>query len=185
MAEVTRILERLEAGDALAAEELLPLVYEELRSLAAAKLSHEQNEWTIQPTALVHEAYLKLVGKGPEQPVWESRGHFLCAAAVAMRRILIDRARHRHREVHGGGRQRVAFPLEEAALPEPDERLLALDAALQKFGEIQPEKARLVELRFFAGLTGEQAARVLGISPTTADRHWIYARAWLRRELKN
>jgi RNA polymerase sigma factor (TIGR02999 family) len=183
MKEITQILSQLEQGDPSAAEQLLPLVYDELRKLAAAKLAHEKPGQTLQATALVHEAYLRLVGQGPGEPAWDSRAHFLSSAATAMRRILIERARYHQSLIHGGSRRREELATDHLAAPEPDEKLLALDAALQKLAEIDPDKARLVELRYFAGLTGDEAARVLGISPTTADRHWVFARAWLRREI--
>ena len=184
MSDVTRILSQIESGDPSAAEQLLPLVYEELRKLAAAKLAQEKPGQTLQATALVHEAYLRLVGRGHGEPAWDSRAHFLSAAATAMRRILIERARYQQSLIHGGGRRREELATDHLAAPEPDEKLLALDAALQKLAGIDPDKARLVELRYFAGLTGDQTAKILGISPTTADRHWAYARAWLRREIQ-
>ena len=180
MAELTQILSAIEQGDPRAAEQLLPLVYDELRKLAAAKLALEHPGQTLQATALVHEAYLRLVGPGEEQR-WDNRRHFFAAAAEAMRRILIENARRKQTKKRGGGRQRQ--PLDDVASPAPDEELLALDEALHKLAAADPQKARLVELRYFAGLTGDQAAAVLGISPSTADRHWVYARAWLRREL--
>ncbi|HKI37811.1 MAG TPA: sigma-70 family RNA polymerase sigma factor [Gemmataceae bacterium] len=183
MSDVTGLLAAIEQGDPSAAEQLLPLIYHELRQLAAQKLAHEQPGQTLQPTALVHEAYLRLLGDG-EARRWDQRGHFFAAAATAMRRILIERARHKRRLVHGGGRRRQELHPDLAAAPETDEELLALDAALVKLAELDPVKARLVELRYFAGLTGDQAAEILGISPSTADRHWVYARAWLRREVQ-
>jgi RNA polymerase sigma factor (TIGR02999 family) len=178
---LTRVLLAIESGDPRAAEELLPLVYEELRRLAAQRLSQEKPGQTLQATALVHEAYLRLVGQGAGRP-YRDLGHFFAAAAAAMRRILIDRARRKRVRKHGGGLNRQ--PLELVAAPEPDEDLLALDDALRRLAENDPQKARLVELRYFAGLTGEQAAEVLGISPTTADRYWAYARAWLQAEVR-
>lgn len=181
MNEFTRILSAIDQGDAHAAEQLLPLVYDDLRKLAAHKLAHEKPGQTLDATALVHEAYLRLVG-ADEPRSYKDRGHFLAAAATAMRRILIDNARRKQTEKHGGGRHRQ--PLDAVAAPEPDEELLALDEALQKLAALDPQKAKLVELRYFAGLTGEQAAEVLGISPTTADRHWAYARAWLQAEVR-
>jgi RNA polymerase sigma factor (TIGR02999 family) len=180
MHDVSHLLNAIEQGDPQAASQLLPLVYDELRRLAAQKLAHEKPGQTLQPTALVHEAYLRLVG-GEEDRAWNGRGHFFAAAAVAMRRILVDAARRKHTQKHGGLQRRPLDPV--VAAPEPDEELLALDGALEKLAAVDPLKARLVELRFFAGLTGEQAAEVLGISPTTADRHWAYARAWLRAEV--
>jgi RNA polymerase sigma factor (TIGR02999 family) len=179
--DVTRILSAIEQGDPQAAAQLLPLVYDELRRLAAQKLACEKPGQTLDATALVHEAYLRLVGSGQEQH-WSGRTHFFAAAASAMRRILIDNARRKQTQKRGGGLQRQ--PLEAVPAPEPDEELLALDEALQKLAATDPTKARLVELRYFAGLTGEQAAEVLGISPTTADRHWAYARAWLQNEVR-
>jgi RNA polymerase sigma factor (TIGR02999 family) len=184
MNEVTRILSDLARGDAHAAGQLLPLVYEELRKLAAARLAREAPGNTLDATALVHEAYLRLVGPA-DAARWDNRGHFFAAAATAMRRILIERARGKQRLVHGGGRRRQDLHPDLVAAPEPDEELLALDAALAKLAERDPLKARLVELRYFAGLTGDQAAEVLGISPSTADRQWVYARAWLRREVRS
>jgi RNA polymerase sigma factor (TIGR02999 family) len=183
MTEITRILSALEQGDPQAAEQLLPLVYDELRKLAAARLAQEAPGNTLDATALVHEAYLRLVGSA-DADRWDNRGHFFAAAATAMRRILIERARQKQRLRHGGGRRRQELHPDLAATPEPDEELLALDAALVKFAERDPLKARLVELRYFAGLTGDQTAAILGISPSTADRHWVYARAWLRREVQ-
>ncbi len=180
MSDVTRSLSAIDQGDPHAAEQLLPLVYDELRKLAAQKLALEKPGQTLQATALVHEAYLRLVG--PDQSrSYKDQIHFFAAAATAMRRILIDNARRKHTHKRGGGLQRQQ--LEEAAAPQPDENLLALDEALKKLAATDPAKAQLVELRYFAGLTGDQAARVLGISPTTADRHWAYARAWLQTEI--
>ena len=183
MNEVTRILSGIEAGDPHAAAQLLPLVYDELRKLAAQRLAQEKPGQTLQATALVHEAYLRLVD-GDQARHWNSRGHFFAAAAEAMRRILVEDARRKARPKHGGGRQRQAMHPDLAAAPEPDEDLLALDAALARLARTDSLKARLVELRYFAGLTGEQAAQVLGISPTTADRYWAYARAWLQTEVR-
>ena len=181
MTDVTRILSAIEQGDPSAAEQLLPLVYDELRRLAAQRMVHEAPGQTLQATALVHEAYLRLVDvEHPQQ--WDGRGHFFAAAAEAMRRILIDNARRRKAQKRGDGWQRQ--DLEAIAAPQTDDELLALDDALQKLHAVHPDKAKLVELRYFAGLTGEQAAEVLGISPTTADRHWSYARAWLQAEIK-
>ena len=181
MSEVTRILAALDQGDAQATDQLLPLVYDELRRLASQRLGQERPQ-TLQPTDLVHEAYLRLVGPqgdDPDDQSWESRGHFFKAAAEAMRRILIDRARRRARLKHGGGRQEL--PLEEGLLSieETDDDIIALDEALAQFSVENHVKAELVKLRYFAGLTIEEAARVLGISRATADRYWAYARAWL------
>jgi RNA polymerase sigma factor (TIGR02999 family) len=187
--QVTHLLDAIDRGDPRAAEKLLPLVYEELRRLARQKLQHESAGQTLQATALVHEAYLRLVASpagrsSEEKQDWDHRGHFFAAAATAMRRILIERARRKQRAVHGGDRRRVELHADLAASPEPNDDLLALDAALAKLAERDPLKARLVELRYFAGLTSDQAARILDISPSTADRHWVFARAWLRREVQ-
>jgi RNA polymerase sigma factor (TIGR02999 family) len=182
MSEVSRTLSAIEPGDPRAAEKLLPLVYEGLRKLAAQKLAQEKPGQTLQATALVHEAFLQLVDKKQARQ-WNNRGHFFAAAATAMRHILIDNARRKLTNKHGGDLHRQ--PLEGLAAPVPDDELLALDEALQKLDAEEPEKARLVELRYFAGLTGEQAAEVLGISPTTADRHWAYARAWLGAQIRS
>jgi RNA polymerase sigma factor (sigma-70 family) len=216
MSDVTRILSQIEQGDPQAAEALLPLVYEELRKLAAVKLAMEQPGQTLQATALVHEAYLRLVGGGKEarteepknqqtgarnqEPVassdnmapgprpltsgrWNSRGHFLAAAAEAMRRILVERARQK-RSLKGGGRQR-RVDLGDVAMEADNPRLdlLALDEALGELEASQPRKAALIKLRFFAGLTNEEAAAALGISPTTADNDWAYAKTWLRLKM--
>ena len=183
MNDVTRILSDLARGDAHAAGQLLPLVYEELRKLAAARMAEEAPGNTLNATALVHEAYLRLVGPA-DAACWDNRGHFFAAAAESMRRILVDAARRKRREKHGGDRQREELHPDLVAAPEPDEELLALDAALAKLAQCDPVKARLVELRYFAGLTGDQAAEILGISSSTSDRHWTYARAWLRREMR-
>ena len=182
MKEVTQILSAIEQGDPQAAEKLLPLVYEELRKLAAHKLSQEKRGQTLDATALVHEAYLRLVGGETQRP-FNDRGHFYAAAATAMRHVLIDNARRKLAEKHGEGRQRV--DLLDVASIEPDDDLIALDEALKKLTAQDPIKGQLVELRYFAGLTGEQAAGMLGISPSTADRHWTYARAWLQAELRS
>jgi RNA polymerase sigma factor (TIGR02999 family) len=182
MGEVTRILDRIRQGDGKASGELLPLVYDELRDLAAQKLAREKPGQTLEATALVHEAYLRLVGSGDE-PHWDGRRHFFAAAAEAMRRILVDNARRKQAVKHGGGLQRRDVDADALTAPEPGVALLALDAALLRLAEHDPLKARLVELRYFAGLTGDQAAAVLGISASSADRHWVFARAWLRREL--
>jgi RNA polymerase sigma factor (TIGR02999 family) len=181
MSEVIPLLKAIEQGDPHAADQLLPLVYDQLRQLAAHQLAQETPGQTLQPTALVHEAYLRLVGEQTPR-VYADRGHFFAAAATAMRHILIDHARRKKAQKHGGGLQRQ--PLDAVPAAEPDEEVLALDEALQKLAAQDPQKARLVELRYFAGLTGEQAAAVLGISPTTADRHWAYARAWLQAEVR-
>ena len=182
MRDVTRILSAIEQGDPHAAEQLLPLVYDELRRLAAQKLAKEAPGHTLQATALVHEAYLRLVGEDRRRS-FKYRGHFFAAAATAMRRILIDSARRKQTQKRGGGFER--HDLDGIAAPAPDAELLALDEALRKLAEADPLKAKLVELRYFVGLTGEQAAEVLGISPTTADRHWAYARAWLQAQIRD
>ena len=182
MTDVTRLLSDIEQGNTKAADQLLPLVYEELRSLAAQKLAHERPGQTLQATALVHEAYLRLVGGEPDAH-WNGRGHFIAAAAEAMRRILVENARRKQTRKHGGDHRRADLGLDALVAPEPEMDLLALDAALERLAERDPQKARLVELRYFAGLTGDQAAAVLGISPSSANRQWTYTRAWLRREL--
>ena len=185
MNDVTRILSAIELGDPRAAAELLPLVYEELRKLAAARLAQEKPGQTLQATALVHEAYLRLVGPENNQQ-WDSRGHFFAAAAEAMRRILVEQARKKARLKRGGDRQRIDRDDSEIAMASPDSTetdILALDEALTRLAEQHPEKARLVQLRYFAGLTVVQAAEALGISPATADRQWAYARVWLLREM--
>jgi RNA polymerase sigma factor (TIGR02999 family) len=187
MSEVTRILSAIEEGDPRAAEQLLPLVYEELRKLAAQKLASEKPGQTLEATALVHEAYMRLLGSqgaaAQALPHWDNRRHFFAAAAEAMRRILIDNVRRKQRPKHGGGWQRQELDAEAVVAREPNLNLLALDAALDRLAQHDLLKAKLVELRYFAGLTGEQAAAVLGISPSSADRQWVYTRAWLRREL--
>lgn len=183
--DVTRILSQIDSGDPSAAEQLLPLVYEELRKLAASRLAQEMPGQTLQATALVHEAYLRLVG-GPlkdPMPQWNSRGHFFAAAGEAMRRIVIMNARRRSAEKRGGGRGRIELDLDLVPGAERDQRLLALDEALIRLEHQHPERAQLVKLRFFAGLTIVEAAAAMGISDTTADRHWAYARAWIQREV--
>jgi RNA polymerase sigma factor (TIGR02999 family) len=182
MSEVTRVLSAIEQGDPHAADQLLPLVYDELRRLAAQKLAQEKPGQTLEATALVHEAYLRLVGSQGTQH-WQSSGHFFAAAAEAMRRILIDQARRKRRPKHGGDWKRVSL---EDVLPvsePPCEDLLALDEALTRFALQEPAKAELVKLRFFAGLTIAEAARALGISEATAERYWAFARVWLYAEL--
>jgi RNA polymerase sigma factor (TIGR02999 family) len=183
MSEVTRILSAVEQGELHAAEQLLPLVYAELRQLAAQKLAHEKPGQTLDATALVHEAYLRLVDVQQAQH-WNSRGHFFAAAAEAMRRILVDQARHKQSQRRGGGRHRQPLEHIEVAAPDPSPDVLALHEALERFEQIDPVKSELVKLRYFAGLTLPQAAEALGISGTTADRYWSYARAWLHAELK-
>jgi RNA polymerase sigma factor (TIGR02999 family) len=179
MNEVTQILSNLAQGDSHAAEQLLPLVYEELRKLAAARMTEEAPGNTLSATALVHEAYLRLV-EPADAARWDNRGHFFAAAAEAMRRILVDAARRKRTEKHGGGRQRVDLPDVPTEPDVADERLLALDAALTRLASEDPVAARVVELRHFTGLSIEDAATALGLSRATAYRHWTYARAWLR-----
>jgi RNA polymerase sigma factor (TIGR02999 family) len=183
MTDVTRILSAIEQGDPHAAEQLLPLVYDELRKLAAQKLVEEQPGQTLQGTALVHEAYLRLVGAQKEQH-WDSRGHFFAAAAEAMRRILLNRARDKKRAKRGGERRRVDLDQIEIALDTNDEQLIALDEALTQLAVEDPDAARLVNLRFFAGLTLKDAAVSLGLASRTAERQWAYARAWLYARLR-
>jgi RNA polymerase sigma factor (TIGR02999 family) len=184
MSDVTRILSQIESGDPVAGEQLLPLVYGELRKLAASKLAQEQPGQTLQATALVHEAYLRLVGPVAPGKQWEGRGHFFAAAAEAMRRILINRAREKGRQKRGGSLRRVDLDAIEVALDTPDEDLLALDKALQELAATDKLCADLVQLRFFAGLTLGEAAEALNMPRRTADRHWAYARAWLFDRLK-
>jgi RNA polymerase sigma factor (TIGR02999 family) len=182
MTDVTCILSAIEQGDSHAAEQLLPLVYDELRRLAAQRLAHEQPGQTLQATALVHEAYLRLVDVDHVQD-WQSRGHFFAAAAEAMRRIVVETARRKKRAKHGGGRQRVEVELADLPTRLPTDDLLALDEALGRLEESDPVKARLVTLRYFAGMTIEQAAAVLNISRVTAHRYWTFARAWLHQRM--
>jgi RNA polymerase sigma factor (TIGR02999 family) len=184
MTDVTRILSAIEQGDPNAAEQLLPLVYDELRKLAAQKLAHEAAGQTLQATALVHEAYLRLVGVEKAQQ-WDGRGHFFTAAAEAMRRILIDNARHKQRPKHGGDRHRVELHDACSLVGTPDDDVLALDEALTKLALEAPAKAELVKLRYYAGLSFDEAAKLLGISRATAKRHWAYARAWLFASIKD
>jgi RNA polymerase sigma factor (TIGR02999 family) len=182
MSEATRILSAIEQGDAHAAEQLLPLVYDELRKLAAHKLAQEAPGQTLEATALVHEAYLRLVDVEQAQH-WSSRGHFFAAAAEAMRRILVERARHKRTLKAGGDRRRLGLDEVAPAVPAQDDDLLALNEALDKLERQDRRKAELVKLRFFAGLSNEEAARVLGVSPSTADNDWAFARCWLRLEM--
>jgi RNA polymerase sigma factor (TIGR02999 family) len=181
--QVTQILEAVDAGDERAAEKLLPLVYNELRHLAAAKMAREAPGQTLQPTALVHEAWLQLVGSGHEH--WNGRGHFFGAAAEAMRRILIDRARKRNRKRHGQGLVRLDLDQLDVAITTNDDVLLRVNEALAKLEAEAPSRAQLVKLRFFTGLSVNEAAEVLGIAPATAKRYWAFARAWLLAELQN
>jgi RNA polymerase sigma factor (TIGR02999 family) len=182
MSSVTRILQGIEQGDPEAAEKLLPLVYDELRKLAAKKLAREKPGQTLQATALVHEAYLRLVDVEKAQR-WNSRGHFFAAAAEAMRRILVENARRKKRAKRGGDLQRIEIELEGLETRMPSEDLLALDEALDELRQEDPKKAKLVTLRYFAGLSVDDAAEALGISRVTAHRHWTYARAWLHRRI--
>jgi RNA polymerase sigma factor (TIGR02999 family) len=183
MSDVTRILRAIECGDGSASEELLPLVYAELRALAERRMAKEGPGQTLQATALVHEAYMRLVAADETAPLqWDSRGHFFAAAAEAMRRILIDRARTKRAVKRGGDVRRLELSCDLCVKDVPQE-LLDLDEALCRFAEVEPEKAELVKLRFFAGLTSHQAAEIMGISPATADRHWAFARAWLYSDL--
>jgi RNA polymerase sigma factor (TIGR02999 family) len=181
MTEVTRELSAFNAGDPNAAEQLLPLVYDELRRLAAAKLAHEKPGQTLDATALVHEAYLRLLGDRQ----FDGRGHFFAAAAEAIRRILVEQARRRQAAKRGGQQRRQQLDADRIAAPAPDDELLALHDAIDRLGQKDPEKADLVKLRYFAGLSADQAAAALGISPSTADRHWTYARAWLKRAMES
>jgi RNA polymerase sigma factor (TIGR02999 family) len=182
MSEVTQILSAIERGDPTAAEQLLPLVYDELRKLAGQRLAREKPGQTLDATALVHEAYLRLVDEDKAQP-WKSRGHFFAAAAEAMRRILIERARRKLRRRHGGGRKRLALDRLDVVDEQTPELLLALDEALERLAGEEPVAAEVVKLRYFAGLTIEQTAVALSLSVRTANRHWAYARAWLYQQL--
>ncbi len=182
MTDVTRILSAIKQGDVQAAEQLLPMVYEELRKLAAGRMASENPGQTLQATALVHEAYIRLVDVEKAQH-WDSRGHFFAAAAEAMRRILVEKARRKGRMKRGGEHQRAELDGVEITVEGPSDDLLALDEALTKLAEKHAEKAELVKLRYFAGLTVSEAAKALGISDSTADRHWTYARAWLYRKV--
>ena len=182
MSNVTRILESIEHGDPKAADELLPLVYGELRKLAASKMANEAPNQTLQPTALVHEAWLRLVGN--DNPQFANRAHFFSAAAEAMRRILIDKARRKKAVRHGGDQQRVDIESVEIAALADDDELLAVNEALDKLAAQNQVEAELVKLRYFIGMTLEEAAEVLGISARTADNYWAHARAWLFREIK-
>jgi RNA polymerase sigma factor (TIGR02999 family) len=181
--EFTRLLADAGAGDARAAAALLPLVYQQLRALASRKMRHEMSGQTLEATSLVHEAYLRLVNADGEARRWDSKGHFFAAAAESMRRILIERARRRNRAKHGAGRKPLHLDGVEVTAPEREEDLLALDEALTALAAGHPEKAKLVNLRYFAGLTHEEAAQAMGVSVSTADRHWAYARAWLYRHM--
>jgi RNA polymerase sigma factor (TIGR02999 family) len=182
MGDVTQLLGSIEQGDPKAAEELLPLVYEELRRLAAIKMANEAAGQTLQPTALVHEAWLRLVQSRDQ--TWKGRGHFFAAAAEAMRRILIDKARSKNRVRHGQGLSRVNIDQVDVAVGSDDETLIRVDAALEKLAQEDPVKAELLKLRFFVGLTIAEAGQTLGLSESTSKRYWAYSRAWLYNELK-
>lgn len=182
MSDVTRVLESIQHGDPKAADELLPLVYGELRKLAAVKMANEKPNQTLQPTALVHEAWLRLVGD--QNPNFANRAHFFAAAAEAMRRILIDQARRKRALRHGGDQQRVNFEGVDLAAPDDGDQILAINDALGKLAARNNVEAELVKLRYFVGMTLEEAAEILGISARTADNYWAHARAWLFRELK-
>lgn len=182
MTDVTRILQSMESGEATAAKELLPLVYNELRTLAASKMANEQPNQTLQPTALVHEAWLRLTGS--ENVKWNGRAHFFGAAAEAMRRILIDNARRKQAARHGGGKQRLDVDEIEIAAPAKEVELLAINEALEELGKVDKQKAELVKLHYFVGLTMEECAGVLGISVPTSRRWWTFARAWLFQKIE-
>lgn len=184
MTEVTQLLSQLNSSDPRAAEQLLPLVYQELRALAAHQLAGEAPGQTLQPTALVHEAWLRLQGTDPER-AWQGRRHFFAAAALAINRILVDRARQRQARRHGGGLQRVDLEDLELAATGADDEVLAVNDALEAFAKVAPEKAELIRLRYFVGLPLEEASAICGISPATAKRHWNYARAWLREHIQS
>ena len=183
MSDVTLLLDAAAQGDRKAAADLLPLVYDELRKLAASRMADEAADQTLQPTALVHEAYLRLIGPA-DAARWENRGHFFAAAAEAMRRILVDQARRKKTTRHGGGLVRQDLEPDLAPAPQPREDLIALDRALDQLAAEDPVKAELVKLRYFAGFTLAEAAEALGMSERTAGRHWTYARAWLRRAVE-
>jgi RNA polymerase sigma factor (TIGR02999 family) len=183
VSDVTQLLSSIDAGDSQAAGQLLPLVYDELRKLAAAKLAQEQPSQTLQATALVHEAWLRLVGTA-DQKIWNSRGHFFGAAAEAMRRILVDRARQKARLRHGGGWERVDLEHVNLATEDGDGTVLAVHDALEKFGRESPHKAEIVKLRYFTGMENQEIADALGISLSSVERSWAYARSWLHREMK-
>ncbi|HEX3799885.1 MAG TPA: sigma-70 family RNA polymerase sigma factor [Verrucomicrobiae bacterium] len=183
MSDVTRILQQAEQGDPHAADQLLPLVYDELRKLAVHRMAHESPGHTLQPTALVHEAWIRLTGD--ENQKWEGRSHFFAAAAEAMRRILIEKARRKRAARHGGGQQRVDFLEADAVSEKDDDVLLAVNDALDKLAAVDSVKAELVKLRYFVGMTNLEAARALGVSEPTAKRYWTYARAWLYEEIEN
>ncbi|MCB9850635.1 MAG: sigma-70 family RNA polymerase sigma factor [Phycisphaerales bacterium] len=182
-ADITQILNAVDQGDPHAAEQLLPLVYEELRKLAHDRMAGEAAGHTLQATALVHEAYLRLLRPDGEDPGWCNRGHFFAAAAEAMRRILIDRARAKRSDKRGGKRQRIELDPAQLTVDAVPEELIDLDDAIQKFSAVEPKKAELVKLRFFSGLSMDECAEIMGLAPRTARDHWAYARAWLFREM--
>lgn len=182
MSELMRILDATARAEPHAAGQLLPLVYDELRQLASRKMAHESGTQTLQPTALVHEAWLRL--GGDDQPTWENRTHFFCAAAEAMRRILIDRARSKQAIRHGGGQERCDIQEVEIAAPGQDDELLAVHEVLDRFAALEPQKAELVKLRYFGGLSLKQAGEVLGVSEPTAVRWWTYAKTWLYQAIR-
>jgi RNA polymerase sigma factor (TIGR02999 family) len=184
MNDITQVLTRIESGDSLAAEQLLPLVYNELRKLAAARLVHEKPGQTLQATALVHEAYIRLVDGETDQH-WDSRGHFFAAAAESMRRILVEQARRKARAKHGGGLHRVELGDADFAIKSNAERLLAIDESLNNLANEDPQAAELIKLRYFAGFSISQAANLMGVSRTRAYEQWAYARAWLRCEVED
>ncbi|MFO0806120.1 MAG: ECF-type sigma factor [Gemmataceae bacterium] len=184
MPDVTRLLEAAQSGDRQAAADLLPLVYDELRKLAAVRMAAESPDHTLQPTALVHEAYLRLVGRGDDLR-WDGRGHFFAAAAEAMRRILVDAARRKHGPARGGDFTRLPLDPDQPEPAGPSPRLLDLDEALDRLAAVEPRAAEVVKLRCFAGLTVAEAAIALGVSPRTADNDWAYARAWLVAALRH
>jgi len=183
VSSVTRILEAIQAGQTRAAEELLPVVYDELRRIARAKMAREQPGQTLQPTALVHEAWLRL--GGDTQAAWQNRAHFFAAAAEAMRRILIEKARRRQRVRHGGGLERTDLDEIEIAGPEADERLLEIHEALDRLAQEDPARAEVVKLRYFVGLSDREVAEALGLSERTVERHWAYAKVWLLRAVRD
>ncbi len=181
--EVTGLLEAINRGEPQAARQLLPLVYDELRRLARSRLAREAPGQTLDATALVHEAYLRLVCKDPDQP-WDGRGHFFAAAAEAMRRILVENARRKSRSKHGGDLARRELDANQVAEPEANDDVMAIDQSLDRLAEVEPQAAEVVKLRYFAGLTNLEAAAIMRISPRSADRLWAYARAWLRKEIR-
>jgi RNA polymerase sigma factor (TIGR02999 family) len=182
--DVTRVLQAMAGGDRAAAAQLLPLVYEELRRLAARNMAREQAGQTLDATGLVHEAYLRLVPTGQDGERWDGRAHFFASAAQAMRRILVENARRKSRVKHGGGMQGVALSDAKSSVAPLSDEILALDEALTRFAADEPEAARIIELRYFAGFSIEETAEIMGVSRATANRHWAYAKAWLRCELR-